>query len=672
MIVSWNWLKDYLDLDMPPSEVEHRLAMAGLNHEGSESVSDDLAIDLEVTSNRPDCLGHIGVAREISVLWDKTLTIPTSQPKESSTDISSLTSVTIESPELCPRYTARLIRGVKVGPSPDWLAKRLTTLGIAIISNVVDVTNYVMMECGQPLHAFDFASLKGGKIIVRGAVKGEPFTAIDHHTYELSEGMCVIADQSRPVALGGVMGGEDTEVSDQSTDVLMEAADFAPLSIRSTARALRLHSPSSYRFERGVDPEAIDWASRRACEMILDLAGGELVKGVIDVQPNPAAKREPVVIRFSQLSRVLGIELEKDEVIRILEKLGLQKLKETGQQAEFRTPSWRRDLGREIDLIEEIARIHGYDQIPEDVSVPMAPSHQRDADRVQQTVRQVLCSAGFNEAMTASVVDQRSSDAFNPWTTAQPIRSRVAMLRGADCLRRSLVPSLLESRRVNESLANETIELFETAKVYLPRAGQLPDEQQMLTITSGRDFSYVKGVIEGVLSALHISDSLEIGPVDEPLLAAGLSCTLTLSGELLGYLGVVSDEGLKSAGLRNSTTVAEIKLSVLLAAAELVPQHVPTSQYPAITYDFNFIVDEPVLWADLSTTVRSACGEYFEQIDYRETYHDPERDGAGRKRLLLTVRLRSQHETMTGDQADKIRRTIIADCESKHGADLLA
>ena len=672
MIVSWNWLKDYLDLDMPQSEVEQRLAMAGLNHEGSEQIGDDLAIDLEVTSNRPDCLGHIGVAREIAVLWDKSLKIPTPAPKESSTDISTLTSVTIESPELCPRYTARLIRGIKVGPSPDWLAKRLATLGIAVISNVVDVTNYVMMECGQPLHAFDFASLKGGKIIVRGAVKDEPFVAIDHRTYELQPGMCVIADESRPVALGGVMGGADTEVGEQSTDVLMEAADFAPLSIRSTARALRLHSPSSYRFERGVDPEGIDWASRRACEMIVDLAGGELVEGVIDVQPNPAAKSEPVVIRFSQLSRVLGIQLEKSEVIRILEKLGMEKLKETEQQAEFQAPSWRRDLGREIDLIEEVARIHGYDQIPEDVSVPMAPSHQRDADRVMQGVRQVLCSAGFNEAMTASVVDQRSSDVFHPWTSAEPIRSSVPMLRGADCLRRSLIPSLLESRRVNESLANETIELFETAKVYLPRKGQLPDEQLMLAITSGRGFSYVKGVIEAILSALHIHQSIGIGTVDESLLARGQSGTLTLNDELLGYLGVVSDEGLKSAGLRNPTTIAEVKLSVLQAASELVPQYVPTSPYPAITYDFNFIVDEPVLWADLSTTVRAACGEYFEQIEYRETYRDPERDGTGRKRLLLSVRLRSQHETMTGDQADEVRRAIIADCESKHGADLLA
>ena len=672
MIVSWNWLKDYLDLDMPAAEVEQRLAMAGLNHEGSETVGDDLAIDLEVTSNRPDCLGHIGVAREIAVLWDKELTIPKPAPKESSTGVSTLTSVTIEAPELCPRYTARLIRGVKVGPSPDWLAQRLTTLGIAVISNIVDITNYVMMECGQPLHAFDFASLKGGQIIVRGATKNEPFIAIDHRTYELQEGMCVIADESRPVALGGVMGGADTEVSEKSTDVLMEAADFAPLSIRSTARALRLHSPSSYRFERGVDPEGIDWASRRACEMILDLAGGELMEGAIDVQPNPPAKREPVVIRFSQLSRVLGIQLEKSEVIRILDKLGLEKLKDTDAQADFQSPTWRRDLGREIDLIEEVARIHGYDQIPEDVSVPMAPSHQRDADRVLQAVRHVMCSAGFNEAMTASVVDEASSNAFHPWTNADPIRSHVPMLRGADRLRRSLVPSLLESRRVNESLANETIELFETAKVYLPRTGQLPDEQLMLTITSGRDFSYVKGVIEAVLSALHVHESVKIGPADQSLFDAGQCCTLMLNGEVFGYLGAISDAGLKTAGLKNPTTVAEVKLSVLQAASNLVPQYVQTSPYPAITYDFNFIVDEPVRWAELSNTVQAACGEYFEQIEYRETYRDPERDGAGRKRMLLSVRLRSHTETMTGDQADAIRLAIIADCESKHGADLLA
>ena len=671
MIVSWNWLKDYVDLDMPLSEAEQRLAMAGLNHESTESVGDDFAIDLEVTSNRPDCLGHIGVAREISVLWDQPLKIPQPSLKSSSMPITDLTSVVIDAPELCPRYTARLIRGIQVGPSPDWMAKRLETLGVAVICNVVDITNYVMMECGQPLHAFDFAKLDGGKIIVRDAKKEEPFVAIDHRTYNLRPGMCVIADESRPVALAGVMGGEDTEVNAKTTDLLIESADFAPLAIRSTARALRLHSPSSYRFERGVDPVGIEWASQRASEMILDLAGGELVDGVIDVQPNKPGATPPVVFRFSQLKRILGIELDASRVIEILEHLGLEHVQGDSESSSFQSPSWRRDLTREIDLIEEVARIHGYDEIPEDVGVPMAPSHRRDVDRVKQTVRQVLLASGFSEAMTASVVDEKSSAAFSPWSRLDPIRSSTPMLRGANCLRRSLIPSLLESRRVNESLANETIELFETAKIYLPRPGQLPEEPVMLSLTSGRDFSAVKGVVEGLLASLHIAGKLETLPAGDDFFHAEQSCQLLLDGEVFGYLGVVSDSATKTASLRKPTTIAELKFEVLQAAACLVPQFNRLSPYPAISHDFNFIVDEAVSWAALSDSVRRAAGAYLERIDYQETYRDPGRDGAGRKRLLLSVRLRSAEKTMTGEQADEIRQAIITACEQQHGAGLL-
>ena len=276
MIVSWNWIKQLVPLTVPAEEFERRLMLAGLNHEETHPVGDDLAIDLEITSNRPDCLGHIGIAREASVVFRVPLAIPNPQPQTGKSAVAELTKVAIQCPQLCTRYTARVIRGVKVKASPRWLVERLATLGIATINNVVDITNYVLMECGQPLHAFDFRKLDGREIIVREAHRGERFEAINHKTYELEPGMCVIADRSRPVALGGVMGGADTEVASGTGDVLIEAAEFDPLSIRNTARKLSLHSDSSYRFERGLDPEGVDWASRRCCELILQEAGGEL------------------------------------------------------------------------------------------------------------------------------------------------------------------------------------------------------------------------------------------------------------------------------------------------------------------------------------------------------------------------------------------------------------
>jgi phenylalanyl-tRNA synthetase beta chain len=273
MIVSWNWLEQYVTLEMSVETLTDRLTMTGLNLEGIEQVEGDTAIDLEVTSNRPDCLGHLGVAREIAALFDHPLQIPAAQPVEISEKTSAVTSVEIDCEDLCPQYIARVIRGVKIGPSPQWLQDRLKALGIVSINNIVDITNYVLMECGQPLHAFDFDKLAGQKIIVRQAKPGEKIVAINQKEYPLDDSMCVICDSEKPVAIGGVMGGLATEIGEQTVNVLIESAAFAPMSIRNTARKLNLHSDSSYRFERALDPAGVEWASRRCCELILELAG---------------------------------------------------------------------------------------------------------------------------------------------------------------------------------------------------------------------------------------------------------------------------------------------------------------------------------------------------------------------------------------------------------------
>lgn len=671
MIVSWNWLKDYVDLDVEPAEAETRLMMAGLNHESSEPVGDDLAIDLEVTSNRPDCLGHLGIAREAAVLFGKPLTIPEPVPNEGKTPVADLLKVRIDCPELCYRYTARVIRGVKIGPSPAWLVSRLKTLGIDSINNVVDITNYVLMECGQPLHAFDLAKLRGPKIIVREAGKGEGFLAIDHKSYVLEPGMCVIADASRAVALGGVMGGADSEVSDATVDLLIESAEFAPVSIRGTARTLNLHSPSSYRFERGLDPVGVDWASRRCCELILELAGGELAAGVIDVG-RERREPEPVVLRFAQLKRILGIEVPAKEVQRILSALGNKQVRAEANTVEVIPPSWRRDLTREIDLVEEVARIHGYDQIPEDAAVPMCPSHRTDADRVQSKVRHVLTAAGFDEALTASVVSESWTNAFSPWTDAKPLKSYTPTLKGADRLRLSLIPSLLDVRRMNESVSNPVIELFETAKIYMPSDAELPIEQHTLGITSGGGYASVKGVVEGLVTALNPACRVEVCETKQSLLDGDRSCELRVNGELLGFLGELTPTALKSFKLRGPTTVAELSMEALGAIANLNPQHAAQSAFPAMSRDLNLIVDEPLRWADLASTVRESGGELLEEVTYQDVYRDTERDGSGKKRLLFSITLRSSETTLTNEQADEIRDKIVAACGKQHAATLLA
>ncbi len=651
--------------------------MAGLNHESSAAVGDDLAIDLEVTSNRPDCLGHLGVAREVAVLTDQPVKAPAARPPEGATPVGQLVRVRIDCPPLCPRYTARVVRGITVKDSPRWLVDRLATVGLAAVNNVVDISNYVLMECGQPLHTFDYDKLRGPEIIVRGPRPGETIEAIDHKTYALEPGMCVIADARDAVAIAGVMGGAATEVTPATTAVLVESAEFDPLAIRNTARRLNLHSESSYRFERPLDPEGIDWASRRCCELILELAGGELAGGVVDVGRR-GPPRPPIILRFSALKRILGIDVAPARVRQILTALGNVETPPTGAAARLPAtsitvvpPSWRRDLSREIDLVEEVARVDGYEKIPEDVGVPMAPSARSREDRVLEKVRQVLVAAGVDEAMTLSVVERPIAAVFSPWTDAEPLRSLMPVLRGADTLRVSLVPSLLMAWATNEALGNAEVELFEIAKIYLPQGDALPGEERMLGIISNqRDYLALKGVIEKLVGALKASAALEAEAADEPLLDPGAACRLRLGGAVLGYVGQVRPEALKQFDLRGPATVAEVKLSLLVEAANLAPRYMPQRPYPAIARDLNLVVDEAVRWADVAATVRQHGGPDLESLDYRQTYRDPQRLPPGKKSLLLSISLRSKQGTLTAGEADAVCERIVAACKAAHGAEL--
>ncbi len=681
MIVTWDWLNEYVRLEMPVEEFEQRLMMAGLNHESTLKIDGQIAIDLEVTSNRPDCLGHIGIAREAAVLFDRELNLPAAQPKTGKTPVSELTSVEILCPELCPRYTARVIRGVKVGPSPQWLVDRLAALfkfsdaakgktsAWKPVNNIVDITNYVMMECGQPLHAFDYNRLAEHRIVVREARKGEKLEAIDHKVYELEPGMCVIADAKKPVGLGGVMGGADTEVSESTVDLLIEAAEFAPMSIRNTSRTLKLFSPSSFRFSRGLDPEGVDWASRRCCELILQLAGGELAEGVIDVGRRETPRRE-ITLRFSQLKRILGISIERDEVLRILAALGNQVQGDpTPETVTVVAPSWRRDLTREIDLVEEVARIHGYDKIPEDVQVPMASSRRSHREQVLDRVRKALNAAGYDEALTLSAEPESWSAAFSPWTDQPALQTPTPIIKGADRLRRSLVPSLLDVRRINQGMGNSQVELFEIANVYLPRPGDLPEEVRMIGLTSGGDYYGVQGAILGLLEDLHCETPLEYRTLESNLFTER-AAELWLGSERLGYVGEVSPQGLDTFGLRAPTTCAELQFSVLEAVAQLVPQYAKTSDYPGIVQDINLVLNESVRWDDVRNVVVRHGGPLLEQVSYQETYRTPKLAEAGKKKVLFQVAFRSSTETLTQDQAREAHSAIFAACQQAFAAEL--
>ena len=680
MLVSQDWLSEYVEINMAHDELVDRLTMSGLNHEGSETVGDDRQIDLEVTSNRADCLGHIGVAREVAVLYQQPLSLPDPQPSATGRPIQDDFQVNIQCPDLCYRFTARLIRGVKVGPSPAWLQDRLRTANIGIVNNIVDISNYVMLECGQPLHTFDYDQLRGKQINVREPHAEEQLQAIDHRNYPLESGMCVIADGERAVSVAGVMGGVDSEVSEKTVNVLVEAAYFNPLAIRNAARKLNLHSPSSFRFERALDSAQIEWASRRCCQLILELAGGELAEGFIDEGQAPEP-RQPISLRLAQLDRILGISIPVSDTKRILPALGFEIQQEDENTLMVLPPTWRLDVTREVDLIEEVGRIYGYDKVPDDVPVPMAASVRSDRERGIEKLRRALTAAGFDEAMTASLVPEKWSSAFSPWSDQEPLMSSQPMLGvlekasqnigQVNLLRRSLVPSLLEVFRINEYKKNVEVDLFELAGVYLPQTNGLPTEPWKLGLVSQRGYFDIKGVIESLVALLNPSVFVDAAPCDESVLDRDRSCQLLIDGKPLGWLGEVSDAGKKSFSFRRNATVAEIDVDTLLSVAIHVPQHAEISAFPAISRDFNLVVDESVRWSQLSQTIHAVQTDWIESVTYCETFRKPEKDGADKKRILLNVVLRSLSETLTGDQAESVCQEIVRQCSEQHGAKLL-
>src|SRR5882724_1106510 len=414
----------------------------------------DTVFDIEVTPNRPDWLSVIGIAREVSALTGNPLKLPEVVVPESGEPVEKLTSVTVEAPDICPRYSARMIQGVKIGPSPAWLKQILEKVGLRSVNNVVDATNYVLLECGHPLHAFDYKLLSEHRIVVRRATTGERFVAIDGTQHELTPEMLVIADAKRAVALAGVMGGKESGISEQTTDVLLESAWFLPSSIRKTSKQCGLSSDSSYRFERGADIGQVIWASNRAAQLIQQLAGGQIARGIIDTLAKPIENRR-VRCRYAQMNRLLGVEVPAEAVKKIFAGLSLALVSSDAQACEVEVPTFRVDLEREVDLIEEVCRIYGVEKIP----AKMQPAHpavsEFDAQwNARARVRQVLAALGFHEAQNQTLGEQGDLKLQNPLSADQ------------HALRSSLVPGLLANLRTNVSRHQFDVRLFEIGRVF--------------------------------------------------------------------------------------------------------------------------------------------------------------------------------------------------------------
>ncbi|MFN9720873.1 MAG: phenylalanine--tRNA ligase subunit beta [Planctomycetota bacterium] len=677
MIVSKNWLAEYVQLPESVEDLTNRLTMSGLNleefHDVTESLSKpDVAIDIEVTSNRPDCLGHIGVARELSVLYRRPLTIPDAKVVESAEPASKATCVSIECPELCHEYHARVLRGVRIGPSPAWLKDRLAAVGINSVNNVVDVTNFVMMECGQPLHAFDLDKLIGQNIIVRQAKKGETITAIDQKPYTLSGDECVIADASRPVAVAGVMGGFDTEISDATVNVLIEAASFASMSVRATARALKLHSPSSYRFERKVDRLWLDWASRRCCELILQVAGGTLLAGSVVAGSPPHSHRESFSLRFERIGRLLGIEIAADTAVDILQRLGLRCLKRDAASATFEPPSWRPDLLRECDLIEEVARIHGYDHIPADATLPVVATARTRRERVLDLVRAQMIASGLSEALTLSFVSEDQRQLFKPLGRISAVAVNHSSRSHENQLRQSLIPSLLQCRRQNERHGTLNAELFEIARVYLSAGlGESENVAEPLTLSfvAGRPFVQVLGILQGMASRLMPHAVVTTRPVAMPEFTPGHGAEVLLNGNLWGWMGELNRDLLDACDLQDAVTTAEVRLPMVEELFEISRSYQPIPRFPSISRDLNFVLPEAVSWEQLAGTVSESAGSLLLSTSFGGQYRGKQIE-ADRKSYVITCRFMAADRTLTTEEVDSVVRNVIAACEQKLAARL--
>jgi phenylalanyl-tRNA synthetase beta chain len=657
MKVPVRWLKEYVEPPASPQELARHLVMAGA---GVEGVEGDV-LDLEITANRADLLSMLGVARETGVILGRPVKVPDVAFPETGAPVGEAVRVEVGAPDLCPRYTARLVRGVKVGPSPAWMQERLLAAGLRPVNNVVDVTNYVLLESGQPLHAFDAGLIRGGRIVVRRAAAGERLVAIDGKTYEPGPEALVIADAERAVAIAGVMGGKETEIGPGTTEVLLECAQFDPVSIRRTGRRLGLSSDSSYRFERGTDDDGVDWASRRATGLILELAGGAAAKGVVDVS-RPRPPRPIARVRPARVARVLGLELGPERVRKILEGLGAV-VKGTPEVFEVEAPAGRRDLVVEADYIEEVARIEGYDRIPCDIGFGVKATAGDPAERVREEARQTLVSMGAYEVLTWSFAPAGTRNRIPYWTPGDPIPLRDPQGAVDRTLREAMSPGLLEVLRVNEGYKEALRPVFEIAHVYGREASRF-FERNVLALAVPGDPLQAKGFLEVLTDRLGVP--LDLVPSPFPFLDDGAGAELYVAGAKAGFLGAAPES---LSGLRREVGVAELDFDAVVAAARLVRPYREFNRLPPVERDLSLELREETTWREVEARVREAVGPPLEAIRFQSEYRG-KGIGTGRKGWAFSMRFRVPDRTLTAAEADAFVASALKGLEAACGARL--
>lgn len=649
--------------------VADRLTMAGYVVASVESFGDDFVLDVEVTYNRPDLLSHVGIARELAGVFGGDLVSPETAVRAGVASAETL-PVAVEAGDLCPLYTARIVRGVRVGPSPAWLVQALEAAGQRSVNDVVDVTNYVMLLLGQPLHAFDLAKLRGPAIVVRRG-RGESLTAIDGKKLLVPQDDLAICDAQGPVALAGVMGGLDSEVSTSTRDLVLESAVFAPLAIRATSRRHGLRSESSFRFERFVDPAGVRAASDLAARLFVEVCGATAVGPVVEAGPGAPAHGPRIELRTARVAHVLGVAVDVAEIRGILASLGLGETpSEDARITVWTAPSWRPDLVAEIDLIEEIGRRVGFDRVPEREFLGVRPRVVDRALDVRRRVRDALVRAGLRECVSAPFVGAGPLDLA--LLVAKPaLRVLNPMRTGEDLLRRSLVGPLLATARRNRERDVPDVRIFETAPAYVPGAkdGEVEEIPLVAGVVSGA-YADAKGCVEHVLDALGLGGAEFVRGAPRPL-RGDRGATVRVDGRDVAVVGELSPRGVEKHGLAGPTAVFEMRLDLLTAAARLEREYVRISRFPAVERDLAWVVADEVPWADLERAARDAGAPLVRSVRFLSVFRGAQ-VGAGRKSVAFRMELRADDRTLTGDEADRCVRDVIARLEADTGGTLRA
>ncbi|MBE6854919.1 MAG: phenylalanine--tRNA ligase subunit beta [Ruminococcus sp.] len=634
----------------------------------------DISVEFEITSNRPDCLSVIGLARETAATFNLPFSVPEPTFTAGGDNINDLLKIDVQNPELCPHYCAGMVRNVKIAPSPRWMRARLRASGVRPINNLVDITNYVMLEYGQPMHAFDLRFVEDSTITVRTAKAGETITTLDGVERALSEEMLVIADSKKPIGVAGVMGGEYSGMMDDTTTVVFESAYFEPTQIRRTAKALGMRTDASLRYEKGLDPHSAKQALCRAFQLVEALGAGEIVGGIIDVD-NTTDARASVPFDPDWTNSFLGTEISEDAMKDYLTRLGF-----TVENGMVYAPSFRVDIEFKADIAEEIARIYGYDNIPSTVFKGVAEARLTEEQKFARKVESAMTALGCSEIATYSFISPKYYDKINlPADSALRKSVTITNPLGEDTsvMRTTILPSMLEILARNYNFRNDSAKLFELSKEYIPTApDKLPEEVQRLSIGlyGGVDFYDLKGILEGLFRILHIEKvsfarcTEDCLFVEVSALHPGRSAVVSANGVVLGILGEVHPDVLETYGIGEKAYVAKLCVPELFAAAEQEITYRPLPKYPATTRDLSLLCDDEIPVAELEETIASAVGNILESVKLFDVYKGKQ-IAEGKKSVSYSISMRSHEGTLTDEQADAAMKRVLK-ALSARGAEL--